>query len=129
MYISNVIVFSNTKTGKKIFGNVLVSDVFENNNTFKACVMVEINISLRGFEFDYKCDDIEVIEELSKCDSVMFNSLEFGRSSVITFDNITIDSDYCISNCARVYLLSENDMADNVVSNSFINENGQIEDA
>ena len=130
MYLNGGIIFEDNDSKKKVFGEVLVSDVFENNNTFKACIMVSVDEFLGGFEIDDNDGvDIEVaiMRQLSECDTVSFNVLEFGTNRVVTFKDIIIDCDFCVSNCARVYIMSDDDWADEVINNSYINKSGNIE--
>ena len=53
--------------------------------------------------------------------------LEFGTNRVVTFKDIDIDCDFCVSNCARVYIMSDDDWADEIMNNSYINKSGNIE--
>ena len=128
MYLNGGIIFEDNDSKKKVFGEVLVSDVFENNNTFKACVMVSVDEFLEGFEIDDNDGDIEgaIMIQLSKCDTVSFSVLEFGTNRVVTFKDIIIDCDFCVSDCARVYIMSDDDWADDVINNSYIDKSGNI---
>lgn len=98
MYIAGAIRFYNDK--EYIDGYIQVINIFENNDSFKAEAVVQV-------------ENNTTWDQLEKTDSVMFNHVAFGGCSVVTLPT-SIHLTTIYEDTALITILSDEDIASSI---------------
>lgn len=90
------------ESGEKIEINILMADIFDTNNCFKAMVMCQIS----DFYDDGTSRDIEVqiFELVSKCNYFECNNLDFGTNFNVKMDKVYLEVDYVSGDIFRLFI-------------------------